>query len=81
MPRKAEQVGLIFSLAPDAKFGDVERILKLAKVDITEPLAELGMVLGRGTLSQAKTLRKLPQFTSIDEDQPVSIAPPDSPIQ
>lgn len=81
MPRKAEQVGLIFSLAPDAKFGDVERILKLAKVDITEPLAELGMVLGRGTLSQAKTLRKLPQFISIDEDQSVSIAPPDSPIQ
>ncbi len=81
MPRETEQVGLIFCLTPEAKFEDVERILKLAKVEITEPLAELGIVLGKGTLSQAKTLRELPQFSSIDEDKPVSIAPPDSPIQ
>ncbi len=81
MPHETEQVSLIFCLTPEAKFEDVERILKLAKVEITEPLAELGIVLGKGTLSQAKTLRELPQFTSIDEDQPVSIAPPDSPIQ
>ena len=81
MPGKAEPIRLIFSLAPDVKFEDALRALEEAKVEVTNPLAELGIILGKGNSLHLEGLRKLPHFQSVDADETVSIAPPDSPIQ
>lgn len=75
------RVNLIFSLAPEASMDEAMRALTMAKVTINQPLAEIGMILGSGWLSQLDTLRTLSLFQSVDVQSTVQIAPPGDPIQ
>lgn len=81
MPPKPNHVNMIFSISADASMEQAMQALSLAKVKISQPLGEIGMILGSGRLSQLDKLRKLPVFQSVDLDVPVQIAPPGDPIQ
>lgn len=81
MTLKPSHVNLIFSLAPDVSMEQALQALSVAKVNIDQPLSEIGMILGSGRRSQLTMLRKLSAFQSVDIDSIVQIAPPDDPVQ
>lgn len=82
MPDADETISMIFTLAPGVDADEATRILRGAGIRISEPLAQLGMLIGAGRRSLLAPLQaRRDYFADVAEDGPVRIAPPGAPLQ
>jgi hypothetical protein len=72
---------MIFVLVEKAPLAEVKRMLEEREVEVKIILEELGMILGCAKDDDVSKYSTLPHIQSVDLDEEVSIAPPDSPVQ
>lgn len=81
MTKDTDPTRMILSVAPDVDFDAASRFLEQSHVTITAKLEHLDMILATGTRAQLERLSHHPFFSAVSPDSPVSIAPPDGPVQ